>query len=216
MQGFFRFRLFQLIGDLFFNDQILVDMRVLNIRLLLKFSASLLAMIFLLTPEGIGQNQTIAGEVTSPYPTLLNLAFEWQIRGDDNQNGVVEVHYRKKGDTQWLQGMSLRRVPARENEKFKWPNKHSGSIFDLAPGSQYEIKLSLTDPDGGSAERTMVVSTRPEPRVPAGAEIVELTPGAFDTLKTKSGTHDRPVVYQCSKGIAIYKYIDLRNKQWVF
>jgi hypothetical protein len=191
-------------------------MRRMHIRFLLKCSTSLLVMIFSMTPEGICQNQTIPGEVNAPYPTLLNLAFEWQIRGDDNQNGVVSVQYRKKGDTQWLQGMPLRRVPAGENVKFKWENKHSGSIFDLTSGTRYEIKLSLTDPDGGSAERTMDVSTRPEPRVPPGAEIIELAAGAFDTLQTKSGTKDRPVVYQCSEGIAIYKYIDLRNKQWVF
>ena len=169
-----------------------------------------------MTPEGVCQNQTIPGEVRAPYPTLLNLALEWKISGDDNNNGVVAVQYRKKGDTQWLQGMPLRRVPAGENVTFKWENKHSGSIFDLTSGTQYEIKLNLTDPDGGSAERIMDVSTRPEPQAPPGAEIIELNPGTFDTLKTKSGTQDRPVVYQCSKGIAIYKYIDLRDKQWVF
>lgn len=191
-------------------------MRHLRIHSYLKFSTLLLAMVFLMTPEGVSQNQTIPGELSAPYPTLLNLAFEWQISGDDNNNGVVAVQYRKKGDEQWLQGMPLRRVPAGGNLTFKWANKHSGSIFDLSPGTQYEIKLSLSDPDGGSAERTMEVSTRSEPQAPPGAEIVELTPGTFDTLKTKSGTRDRPVVYQCSKGIAIYKYIDLRDKQWVF
>lgn len=191
-------------------------MRHLRIRFFVNFSTCLFAMIFLMTPEGICQNQTIPGEISAPYPTLLNLAVEWKISGDDNQNGVVTVQYRKKGNTQWLQGMALRRVPAGKNLTFKWENKHSGSIFDLTSGSQYEIKLKLTDPDGGSAERIMEVSTRPEPQAPPGSEIIELTPGTFDTLKTKSGTRDRPVVYQCSKGIAIYKYIDLRNKQWVF
>lgn len=37
-----------------------------------------------------------------------------------------------------------------------------------------------------------------------------------DTLFTKSGTKDHPVVYQCSKGTATYQFIDLINKEWVY
>lgn len=190
-------------------------MRYLSVPAVLKYLIVLFGITFLNTSGVMSQNQTIPGEVIAPYPTLINLAFEWYIKGDGNQNGVVNVQYRKKGNSTWQKGMPLRRVPAGENENFQWENKHSGSVFDLTSDTLYEIKLTLTDPDGGSSEKILAVRTRAEPTINQGAEIIELSPGVYDTLFTKSGTKDHPVIYQC-KGIAIYKFIDLRNKKWVY
>src|SRR5690606_13586718 len=134
----------------------------------------------------------------------------------DNHNGLVTVEFRKMGNSTWKKAMPLRRIPAGENVKFNWKNKHSGSIFDLQPATSYEIKLQLNDPDGGNFEETLEVATRPEPKIPPGAEIIEIKAGTYDTLWTKSGTQARPVVYQCSEGTAIFKFIDLRNKKWIF
>ena len=116
---------------------------------------SLLILLFGL--QIFAQNRTIPGEVTTPYPTIINLAIEWYIQGDDNQNGIVSVQFREKGKTGWRQGMPLRRVPAGEKMplprlpielvKLSWKNKHSGSIFDLNPDTRYEIKLNLEVPD---------------------------------------------------------------------
>ncbi len=175
---------------------------------------SLLSICLGLT--SIAQNHTIPGEVVSPYPTLQNLAFEWYIEGDDNQNGIVAVQFREKGTDIWRLGMPLRRVRAGSNIGFTWKNKHSGSIFNLNPDTIYEIKLNLNDPDGGASEKRLEVRTRPVPIIDDQAEIIEIPPGDYDTLKTKSGTKDHPVVYRCTKGDARYKYIDLKNNEWVF
>jgi hypothetical protein len=43
---------------------------------------------------------------------------------------------------------------------------YAGSIFKLEPGTEYEIKLGLSDPDGGNAEKNFKTSTRPYLRVP--------------------------------------------------
>ena len=48
--------------------------------------------------NGFSQNRTIPLELITPYPTFHNLAMEWSIKGDDNQNGMVALSYRKKGD----------------------------------------------------------------------------------------------------------------------
>lgn len=179
-------------------------------------SFSFLAAIFLFSQEIFAQDKTIPGEVTTPYPTLINLAVEWIIQGEDNQNGIVNIQFREKGNKKWEQGMPLRRVPAGENVGFKCVNKHSGSIIDLKPDTEYEIKLNLEDPDGGSAEKTVVTRTRSVPVIGKNAEIIEIQPGKYDTLLTKNCTAEKPIVYRCSKGEAIYKYIDLRNRKWVF
>ena len=167
------------------------------------------------------QDKTIPGEVQSPYPTIENLALEWFIEGDDNQNGRVTVQFREKGEMTWKEGMPLRRVPAgnsgnRTRPTYTWKNKHSGSIFDLKPGTGYEINLKLEDPDGGSAQRMVYARTRPVPQYDEHAEIIELEPGTHDTLFTRNGTPGKPVVYRCSSGKAIFTHIDLNNRNWVF
>lgn len=159
---------------------------------------------------------TIPGQINTPYPTINNLAVEWLIDGDDNMTGVVTVYYREKGHAVWRHGMPLFRVPAGENIGFTWANKHSGSIFGLKPDTEYEIRLILNDPDVGSAERTVTACTRPVPEITDNAEIIEIEPGRYGTLETKDGISERPVVYRCSGGNAIFTHIDLNNRRWVY
>lgn len=167
-------------------------------------------------PSNPSPNHTIPGEVISPYPTINNLAIEWNIQGDDNMNGIVSVQFKKKGTKKWKKGMPLRRVPEGENLKFTWKNKHSGSIFNLQPDTNYKIKLQLNDPDGGNTERLIEVRTRSIPQYSVNAEIIELPIGTFGILQTKSGTREKPVVYRSSNGNTKYQSVDLRNREWVF
>jgi hypothetical protein len=180
-------------------------------NLFILFAGVLLANIL-----ASAQDYTVPGAITTPYPTILNLAIEWQIRGDDNLNGRVNVKFREKGKTKWEQAMPLRRVPGGNRLGFEWTNKHSGSIFNLRPDTQYEIQLNLEDPDGGSAEHMVEARTRPEPVVGKNATIVEIKPGNYDTLHTINGERGKPIVYRCTKGKAIFKFIDVQNKKWVF
>ena len=176
----------------------------------------LLISIVLMGINGFAQESTIPGAVSTPYPTILNLAVEWNIRGDDNQNGVVTVQYREMGGEIWKEGMPLRRVPAGVNIGFTWENKHSGTVFDLEPGTRYELKLKLEDPDGGSAERTIEAETRPIPHYGDHAEIIELQAGTYDTLHTRDGSAGKSLVYRCSNGQATFTHIDLKNRNHVF
>ncbi len=179
-------------------------------------SVLFLMIIVLMGISGFAHDSTIPGEVFTPYPTIINLAVEWNIQGDDNQNGIVTVQFREKGEKTWKEGMPLRRVPAGGNIGFTWKNKHSGSIFDLQAGTKYEINLKLEDPDGGSAERMVEAETRPVPQYGEYAEIIELEPGTHDTLFTRDGSADKPVVYRCRSGKAIFTHIDLNKRNWVF
>lgn len=161
---------------------------------------------------------TVPGEVTTPHPTLHNLAVEWAIEGDADLDSVVRVQYRPTGRGEWRQAMPLRRVPAGKSRGttpiFEWKNRHSGSVFDLQPGTEYELRLSLQDPDGGKAERTVRARTRPVP-TDAGARIVTLPAGKHDVLQTESGTAERPVVYRSPDGAAVYARVDMQNRKWV-
>src|SRR6185312_13131974 len=55
-------------------------------------------------------NATAAGEVWTEPPTLQSLGFEWHIAGDDNRNAIVEVTYRRQGETQWHRALPLLRL----------------------------------------------------------------------------------------------------------
>jgi hypothetical protein len=130
-----------------------------------------------------------AGEFLVDRPTLINLGFEWVISGDDNRNSKVEVSYRKKGTTEWKSAMPLMRI---QHERTYWgneerddhvinviqPNMFAGSILNLEPGTDYEAKFVLTDPDGVSGESTHIVTvkTRAEPKPATGGHVYHVYP----------------------------------------
>ena len=130
-------------------------------------------------------NKTTAGEFITERPTLISLGFEWHIDGDDNHNAVASVFYRKKGETSWREGLPMLRMDhERINEnalQYIVPNMFAGSIFDLEPGTDYECRLVLADPDGidGKAENIVTVHTRPEPKPAAGGKTYHVYPPGF-------------------------------------
>lgn len=205
----------------------------------MKRCSAALALI-LMASFGRAEDATRPGEVTTPYPTLIHLAVEWHIEGDDNLNGVVSVRFRAVGEEKWRDGLPLRRVPAGKsrgtNPIFEWKNKHSGSLFDLRPDTEYEIALKLEDPDGGSAERTVRARTRPVPRVPKDAavkkvtpetlpaaleaarpgEIILLGPGDYSEITVPAdGAPGRPLVLRAEPGAAFTR-ISLRGRRHIF
>ncbi|MCI0421703.1 MAG: fibronectin type III domain-containing protein, partial [Acidobacteria bacterium] len=131
------------------------------------WSAALFSLLFFVgggaAQASRAENATIPGEIAVPYPTITNLSLEWEIQGDDNLNGVVAVQYRRKGEKEWHQGMPLRRIPggksANARPTFVWVNKHAGSLFDLKPGAEYEIRLKLADQGAPFAICREVVSS---------------------------------------------------------
>ncbi len=126
---------------------------------------------------------TVPGVATTPYPTIHNLAVEWLIEGDDNLNAVCTVHFRAAGESAWREGLPLRRVPAGASQYtdpiFTWRNKLSGSLFDLEEDTEYELRLTLSDPDGGAEERLLTARTRAVPRAAADAKVRRVTPATF-------------------------------------
>jgi hypothetical protein len=134
-------------------------------------------------------NKTTSGEFIAERPTLVSLGFEWHIDGDDNHNAAVSVFYRRKGEQSWKEGLPLLRLDhERINEnalQYVVPNMFAGSIFDLEPGTDYECRLVLADPDGvdGKAENLVTVHTRPEPKPAAGGKTYHVYPPGFSGQK---------------------------------
>ncbi|QDT01486.1 right-handed parallel beta-helix repeat-containing protein [Adhaeretor mobilis] len=162
-------------------------------------------------------NSITAGSLTSPFPTYEYLSFEWAFSGDDNSNASVGIQYRPVGETNWVQGMPLRRVDAGSNATISggahWTTKYSGSLFKLNPGTNYEVQLDMNDPNGGSSQQTLNVSTRELPKMMQG-NIIEFDPGFQGELMVESGTPGNPNIYR-SKSFddpAIFTQINLEGK----
>lgn len=112
-------------------------------------------------------------------PTLQSIGLEWRMRGDDNRNATVETAFREVGSTAWRPALPLVRskgervgnlVPPRADfhpdpNNYTSPDMFAGSIFDLAPATLYEVRLSLSDPDGVAGRKVVFakVRTRAEP-----------------------------------------------------
>jgi hypothetical protein len=120
---------------------------------------------------GVAQNGTQSGKFVVEHPTLLNLGFEWAITGDANRNATVAVQYRAAGETAWREALPLLRIGGeavfrrRENLDYTVPDGFAGSILNLKPGTEYECRFQLTDPDGvtGAPAQRVRVRTRSEP-----------------------------------------------------
>ena len=136
--------------------------------------------LLLAAPPLLAENATVPGELLVDSPTIRCLSFRWLISGDDNGNAGVAVAYRRKGEEEWLRALPFLRVNRetvdRDHSPFTCGNLLAGSILYLQPGATYEVRLILSDPDGGQAERTVTSSTRPIPAVLEGDRQVHVYP----------------------------------------
>lgn len=180
---------------------------------------------------------TTPGEVSSPFPTLTNLAVEWQIEGDDDLDAACDIKFRPAGSAEWRRGMPLKRVPAGASRKtdpiILWTNRLSGSVFDLHPGTEYEIALTLHDPDGGDSSRIIKARTRPEAVAAKDAvirngtradlnsvkpgEVLLLADGDYGEVRfNRDGEPGKPVIYRSTSGKAIFREVGLTDRKWVY
>ena len=140
-----------------------------------------------------GNANVTPGEFVIEHPTLINLGFEWHIDGDANRNASVAVSYRKAGETAWRAGMPLVRLHGeqvfqRNVFNLVTPNMFAGSILDLEPGTAYEARFVMSDPDGvggptANATKIVTVRTRPEPMPAAGGKTYHVYPTKWQGQK---------------------------------
>lgn len=137
------------------------------------------------------RDQTRTNELIVEPPTLLCAGFEWSISGDENRNAVVQVLFRKKGTTAWKEGLPLLRVGGERiyGHEQRWvyttEDMFAGSIFNLEPGTVYECRLQLKDPDGVEGEdiKTVFVETRAEPEPYAHGQVFHVYPPGYEGPK---------------------------------
>ena len=159
---------------------------------LVLVSASLMQAQGPPAPNAPSPEMVTPGELLIEPPTLINLGFEWFIQGDTNRNASVQVSFRKTGPGEWKPALPLlrlqgERIYAESRVDVIAPNMFAGSILDLEPGTSYEARFVLSDPEGvrGPAERVVTVRTRAEPQPYAGGRTFHVYPHGFKGQKTE-------------------------------
>src|SRR5439155_2560086 len=107
----------------------------------------------------------------------------WKVEGDDNGNARCEAAYRKAGEQDWRPALPLLRINREQTDKafnpYKAGNLLAGSVLNLEPDTQYEVRLKLSDPDGGREERTVFSKTRPIPTAIKGDRVIHIYPESY-------------------------------------
>lgn len=75
------------------------------------------------------------------------------VAGDTNRNARIALQWRRSGDPTFRTAQDLVRIDA---------TRFVGSVFGLAPGTNYELRLTASDPDGvgGAPSATTTIATR--------------------------------------------------------
>lgn len=126
--------------------------------------------VIVLLPAAASASPVIPGsfEVAA---TRHSIGIEWSVGGDSDHDATAEVEYRVAGTASWSRAMNLVRVDSAD------ANALAGSIMFLQPGTDYEVRVRLSDPDGGEAERSAAVSTLPIPSRPTPSRTLHVVPG---------------------------------------
>jgi hypothetical protein len=125
---------------------------------LMQICFIVLGYIFIAAASTLAQNAVTAEKLEAELPTLHFLGYRWFISGDDNGNATVAVSYRRVNEDAWLEAMPLRRVEVAAMEDRRPPDGQglfAGSIGFLRADTEYEVRLALSDPDGGSSIETI-------------------------------------------------------------
>src|SRR5580704_5216748 len=175
-------------------------MRWCALALLVVVSAALMACGRPAVPRGgeagaATDNASRPAEPVTEPSTFHPLGVRWPVRGDANADAVIGVRYHRRGESAWREAMPLFRtnpeaVSSENRVTGGW--LFAGSIVDLAPDTEYDVRLALSDPDGGSTERTLLMRTNAEPREPASMRVHHVVPAGAASGGPGSGAAADP------------------------
>lgn len=112
-------------------------------------------------PAGAAGEAVTPGDLTS-RSTFEHIGIVWEVSGDTDHDSTMTIEYRELGDAAWSPGApAVRAYPDLIVNGSPLGLDHWGaSAMWLTPGTTYEIRATLTDPDGGDETRTITASTR--------------------------------------------------------
>jgi uncharacterized repeat protein (TIGR01451 family) len=147
-------------------------------NLVLILVVSLLILVGSRSRAAPAGDDVIPGEVRST-PTFEHIGALWWIEGDDDLDSAMSLEFRPQGESTWQPGApAMRAYPTiRVDDGPLGLNYWAASALFLEPGKVYELRLTLSDPDGGGETRTITATTRTEPQPDPGGRQLYVVPG---------------------------------------
>lgn len=109
--------------------------------------------------------------------SFYHIGINYTIEDDINLNSQLTLEYKVKGSSQYLSGaLSMRAHPELIIDGIQQDlNYHAASACFLTPDTEYDIKLNLTDPDGGDVVTEFTTKTKSFPEY--GTNVKYVSPG---------------------------------------
>ena len=112
--------------------------------------------------------------------TFHHIGVYWEITGDDDLDSAMTLEFRPAGTSDWkFASPAMRAYPSViVNGNPLGLNSWAASAMFVDPGISYELRLTLTDPDGGSTARTVTAAARTQPVADPTGRQLAVIPGA--------------------------------------
>jgi len=148
-------------------------MRILSVFFLVFLGSFLLGPTF-----AISQNN-ISSTSLKINPTFEHIAVHLDITGDTNNNSTLAIEYRPKGSITYLPStLTLRARPDMNVDGSDLNmNFHAGSAMHLMPNTAYELRITLSDADGGGEVIETETATKKFPTEEQSDNILYVVPG---------------------------------------
>jgi len=134
-----------------------------------------LVLVLLAAGTASAQNALTISEVKLDRATPHTIGLQVLITGDANRNASITVRSTIAGAGAFRIAPPLFRVRPESVVGRTVPEQFAGTVFDLMPANDYEIELTVTDPDGGSEARIVNATTRAWPSDPSSPRMVNVT-----------------------------------------
>lgn len=192
-----------------------------------RLTSAALSVLLLVQPASAANAiQTGGLQIDPPTSCCLGVLLPI-LGGDDDYDAIATLEYRQSGALDWLPALPLLRIRPETSSietppdyyGFPYPDEgFAGSVLGLAPDTAYELRVVVSDPDGGgSTIETLAVTAGPpveHPLTPnrvavttraelvaalAGAlpgDVIELAPGIYSGPFSagRGGTASDPVI----------------------
>ncbi len=112
-------------------------------------------------------------------PTYQNIGLVWQVSGDVNLNSTMQLEFRPTGASTWQPAaVAVRAYPSLTvNGAALGLDQWGASAMFLEPGTDYELRATVSDPDGGGQTQVVSATTRSLAETDASGRHLNVVPG---------------------------------------
>ena len=131
-------------------------------------------------PAGAAPQNSVSAGAVRVDSTFHHIGVYWEITGDDDLDSTMTLEFRPAGTSDWkMAAPAMRAYPSViVNGSPLGLNSWAASAMFVDPGVPYELRLTLTDPDGGGTTRTATATARTQPVADPTGRQLDVVPGA--------------------------------------